>query len=301
MFNILKNNNVVTLIVTVASTVIATALCAFFAPITPTISGTAPLIIEIGNGILNFFWAIIQVRMLLLIILFALGMPTVLQIVRGFSKSLQKNIVVGKKSSFNPIPIPPGLGNSYFRELYVEAPPDPLGEPRMVLNRDSLVYDTNRQTRYYLPRNGGKEVDLLLPKPVSHVRNVYVLINSGNSQEIYEGDQIGEIGLIFKEAPPIRVPLILGDNIREWSPGNPGKYVRTAISTTISKVWDDTGKAGYHAIIDCLKIPVFNCMRDCELEKITFFHKIELRPPDTLGVQYIVSGVSLEIEEHSQN
>ena len=109
---------------------------------------------------------------------------------------------------------------------------------------------------------------------------------------------IGEIRLIFRDAPPICVELILGQNIREWCPGNPGDFVRDAPSPTITMdAWTGLSKDGANAVIDCLRIPVFECMRNCFLERIIFVHKSPQRPPDEMGVHFSVFAVSLEIEQ----
>lgn len=124
------------------------------------------------------------------------------------------------------------------------------------------------------------------------------MINSGNSKNIYANKSIGRIRLVFKEAPPIDVELVLGKNIREWCPGNSGDYVREASSPeTITEVWVGLSKNGANAVIDCLKIPVYEIMKDCYLEKIIFTHRSISQPPDTMGVQYSVFGISLEIDE----
>jgi hypothetical protein len=104
--------------------------------------------------------------------------------------------------------------------------------------------------------------------------------------------------LVFKEAPPIDVELELGKNIREWCPGNSGDYIReTSSPETITEAWTGLSKNGANAVIDCLKIPVYEFMKDCYLEKIIFTHKSFPQPPDTMGVHYSVFGISLEIQE----
>jgi hypothetical protein len=123
-------------------------------------------------------------------------------------------------------------------------------------------------------------------------------INSGNSKNIYANESIGEIRLIFKDAPPIVVNLVLGENIREWCPGNAGNYVRETTSPLISGVWTGMSKDGANAVIDCLKIPIYECMRNCFLEKIILVHKSTKKPTDTMGVHYSVFALSLEIEQN---
>ena len=202
---------------------------------------------------------------------------------------------------FLPIPISAGFGNSYLKSRYINPPIGDvvLGGAQFRLEKDSLIFDTNEHIRYYLPLDdGGKQVDFQLSKSVNRVKSVYLLINSGNSKNIYANRSIGRIRLVFKEAPPLDVELELGKNIREWCPGNSGDYIReTSSLETINDVWTGISKGGAIAVIDCLKIPIYEIMKDCYLEKIIFTHRSFPQPPDTMGVHYSVFGISLEIQE----
>ena len=90
-----------------------------------------------------------------------------------------------------------------------------LGKARFRLESDALIFDTNEQIRYLhdCATDGGKEVDLPLPHPQNQVKSAYFLINSRNSKGIYAHQGIGEIRLVFEDAPPIVVELVLGENI----------------------------------------------------------------------------------------
>jgi hypothetical protein len=204
------------------------------------------------------------------------------------------------KSKYLPVPVPPGIGNSYLKDRYISPPSGDvvLGGVQFQLKQDSLIFDTNEHIRYYLPLEyGGKQVDFQLPESVNRIKSVYFLINSGNSKIIYANKSIGKISLIFKQAPPIDVELVLGKNIREWCPGNSGDYIReTSNPETLTGVWIGMSKNGANAVIDCLKIPVYEFMKDCYLEKIIFEHRSIPQPPDTMGVHYLVFGISLEIQ-----
>ena len=204
------------------------------------------------------------------------------------------------KTKFLPISLFPGIGNSYFKSRYI-APPSGdvfLGNAQFRLEPDALIFDTNEQIRYYSPRNdGGKEIDFQLPEPQNQIKSCYFLINSRNSKSVYAHQGIGEIRLVFKDAPPIVVELVLGENIREWCPGIPGDFVRDASSPMITMdAWTGLSKHGGNAVIDCLQIPVYACMRNCFLEKIILVHKSLQKPPDTMGVHFSVYAISLELE-----
>ncbi len=204
------------------------------------------------------------------------------------------------KTEFLPIPLFPGIGNSYMTDNYLDPP---LGDVvlegvKFRLEPKSFIFDTSKQIRYYLPRpDGSKEVELQLREPVDHVKSVYFLINSGNSKRVFASEKVGEIILLFKGAPPLVTELILGENIREWCLGNPGDWVRETSSSASKVVWRGLSKGGANAIMDCLQVPVYESMKNCALEKIVFVHKPTSQPSDTLGVHFFVSAVSLEIEE----
>ncbi len=204
------------------------------------------------------------------------------------------------KTKYLPISLIRSIGNSYLKSRYI-APPSGdvfLGKAQFRLEPDALIFDTNQQIRYCTPRkDGGKEIDLPLPEPQNQVKSAYFLINSSNSKSIYKYQHIGEIMLVFKDAPPIVIELVLGDNIREWCPGNPGDFVREASSPMITMdAWTGLSKHGGNAVIDCLQIPVYECMRNCFLENIVFVHKSQQQPPDTMGVHFSIFAVSLETQ-----
>lgn len=213
--------------------------------------------------------------------------------------SFRKSKSTESKTKYLPIPLIPGVGNSYLKSRYV-APPSGdvfLGKAQFRLESNTLIFDTNEQIRYYIQRNdGGKDIDFKLPKPQNQVKSAFFLINSSNSKSIYAQQDVGEIKLVFKDAPPIVIELVLGKNIREWCPGNPGDYVREASSPMLTmNAWTGLSRHGGNAVIDCLQIPVYESMRNCFLEKIVLTHKPVQQSPDTMVVHFSIFAVSLEI------
>lgn len=238
------------------------------------------------------------------IILMALIVTAIQQFLSSRRKSplpRKSNKSIGSKTTFLPISLSPRTGNSYLQDRYISPPSGDvvLGGAQFRLKHDSLIFDTNERIRYYLPLDyDGKQVEFQLPESVNKIKSVHFLINSGNSKIIYANRSIGKISLVFKEASPIDVELVLGKNVREWCPGNSGEYIReTSSPETVTGVWVGMSKNGANAVIDCLKIPVYEFMKDCYLEKIIFIHQSIPQPPDTMGVHYSVFGVSLEIQQ----
>jgi hypothetical protein len=198
---------------------------------------------------------------------------------------------------FTPLPLLPGIGNASLHNLYITPP---LGEVHLnnipfQIPNGALVFDTNAQIRYYLPQaDGSKEIELPLSVAVSNVRKVHVLINSGNSKNVYANQKIGEIRLLFGNVHPMSTDLILGYNIREWAVGNQGDYVRDLSAPTTRMAWQGMNKQGVNAVMDHLEIAVPDAIQNAVLEKIVFVHKPTQHATDSLGVQYIVMAITVE-------
>jgi hypothetical protein len=203
------------------------------------------------------------------------------------------------RNTFLPVALTPGIGNAHLSSRYISPP---TGRIRLSgiefdLSENALIFDTAAHIREYRQVDGtGKRVELGISKPLSGIVAAHVLLNSGNSKNVYSRVGIGQISFYFRDAPPINVNLVLGYNIREWCPGNSGDYIREADPRSgLKQVWAGLSKDGTNAVIDCLTIPVFEIMRNAYLEKIAFVHNLEIKPPDTAGVNYSVFGISLEI------
>lgn len=196
------------------------------------------------------------------------------------------------------VQFPKDVGNFRLENRYIDPPKGAFtgkNKLRYDFANKATIFDTNEHIKSYRSReNGGIEVDLKLGKTIRDVSAVYVLINSGNSESTYKNKKIGEIQLVFTDAPPIVTDLILGANIREWAPGNPGKWVREVTDTNNTNYWQGMNKDGATAIIDSLKIPVFESLRNCNLEKIVFAH-IPTNPDEiNSSVHYSVFGLVVE-------
>ncbi len=224
-----------------------------------------------------------------------------LRLSAGYPLAFGKKKSMKAKSEYLPVSLVSGAGNSHIKNYYIDPPYGDilLGEAQFRLDPNALIFDTNKQHTHTLLADGKLVIDFLkLSKPQNHIESVYLLINSSNSKSIYAHQSIGEIKLVFKDAPPIVVELILGANIREWCLGNPGDFVREASSPMLMMgMWKGLSKNGANAVIDCLQIPVYECMKGCFLEKITLVHKPLKHPSDTLGVHFSIYAVSLKITQ----
>ena len=199
---------------------------------------------------------------------------------------------------FTPVPLFPGIGNANLHDLYLNPP---IGDVHLnsipfQIHPGALFFDTNAQIRFYLPQvDGGKEVDLRPSIPIANIKKVHFLINSGNSKRVYANQKIGEIRLLFSNVHPMSTDLILGYNIREWAVGNQGDYVRELSAPSVQMAWQGMNKQGINAVIDHLEIVVPDSIRNTVLEKIVFVHRPTRHATDSLGVQFIVLAVTVEV------
>ena len=149
----------------------------------------------------------------------------------------------GSNAYFVPLPIRPGIGNGLIRNRYLGFPTGSveLAGKQFEFSDDPLFFDTNGLLRYSRTRDDGSiEVDFHLDEAIPNVKNVHVLINSGNSRQAYYSQAIGGIMLLFIDVPPITVDFILGKNVREWCIGNPGDFVREVSSEKVQNAWKGT-------------------------------------------------------------
>ncbi len=214
------------------------------------------------------------------------------------NRNLGKRLLSSRSEKIIPISIPPGVANARMRNRYLDLPVGKVqfGSVEFMIEEDQPIFDTGEQIRSsILRRDGSKEVEVVLQTPLSAVRSVHFLINSGNSKAMYASEKVGEIILDFLDAPPIVTNLVLGNNIREWCIGNSGDLVRDATDITSRVAWKGTNSEGTAAVLDCLEIPVFDCLINSPLAKINFVHKDISRDPDDMGVHYSIFAISLKI------
>ena len=202
--------------------------------------------------------------------------------------------------TFLPVPIPPGTGNSYYRDLRsISLPKGKViwGEVEFSLQDDSLVFDTSKQLRdYFQLQDGSIGKEMVLASSIGNIKSIYVLINSGKSKKEFEWSKIGAIILEFVNGPPQETELILGHNIRDMAPGkSPGNLVDRTDDPLCRMVWSGTNKSGYYSRVDMLEIPLLEENRSKLLKSIRFIHSGYHSNKQEDGVQYLILGISLEI------
>lgn len=81
--------------------------------------------------------------------------------------------------------------------------------------------------------------DVDIPASIPGVVAVHLLMNGGNMYINQLGDLIGNLQFVGSGST-YQVDLIAGQNIREWSPYNPGAVINTLTDPNAREVWSGT-------------------------------------------------------------
>lgn len=108
-----------------------------------------------------------------------------------------------------------------------------------------------------LRTEAGRGYTVDLPPAVRDVRALYLLVNSTNTYEKHRGTQIGQVELVFHKGS-FTVPLVIGENVREWCIGHPGTLSRTTDPALkeVRRLVRAKDPTRADAVIDMLKIEV---------------------------------------------
>jgi len=116
---------------------------------------------------------------------------------------------------------------------------------------------------------------------VKNVEAIYILLNTAFGLRVnpvdnveWEGECIGTIRLTFRDGSGHETPLVLGQNIRDWAPGNQPYAVFRLRGPSTVNVWTS---ADGHSSFDMLQIEVPNAPAD--LMRISVFAKLECSLP----------------------
>jgi len=112
---------------------------------------------------------------------------------------------------------------------------------------------------------------LVSVEPVEGVRNVVavcLLLNSTNTLERNKGWKIGQVELVF-EAGKCQMPLVAGENVREWNISHP-RALHTVSSETVVEVARllRADSSGAEVVMDMLRIDVPHRFSRSSLERI---------------------------------
>jgi hypothetical protein len=92
---------------------------------------------------------------------------------------------------------------------------------------------------------------------ISNPKSVYLLFQAGWGFTEFAGKQIAKVSLRFGDGKVTEIPLVLGDNIRDWSRDDPSA-VNTVTSPTVREAWQGTAPPpdGRRGGVDLLTIDV---------------------------------------------
>ncbi len=218
--------------------------------------------------------------------------------ISSFSLLNKKTTKEGKTYFYQAVDIQ-SIFNANLGNYYVDIDTS-MQNDKFSLTKNSYVFDTDKNIRYYLPESKNiKAVELILPEPIKNIKSLFFLINAGNGIEKGLGEKIGSIELLFSGGLSKHIELILGKNVRDWSPGNMSKESKLVIQTTDSQntlFGKSINYAGRYAVIDQLEIPLDIRYRELELSKIIFRHQRVYLPNDSTIIQYMIYGITVEIE-----
>ncbi len=144
-------------------------------------------------------------------------------------------------------------------------------------------------TRYFdTSATADRVKQLRLSTPIKGLYAVHILVNAGNAWKRHldkdlSGTVLGKITLWFTGEATQEVKLILGENVREWAPGNKiGELVDQATDLLSQLAW--ASKSGGHNlfVIDQLEIPVSTRYRRKALERIVITKDTKPNTPEDI-------------------
>src|SRR5207244_3128039 len=95
------------------------------------------------------------------------------------------------------------------------------------------------------------------------------------------GTVVGRILLHYEGGATWPEKLILGENIREWSPGNfPGQLVDTITDRRVTVAFNGKNEAGKDAVIDHFQIAVPVLLQPLGLQTIEFVRDVQDGTPE---------------------
>ena len=128
---------------------------------------------------------------------------------------------------------------------------------------------------------------LELDEPIPNPDKVFLLINSGNTFTHFQNQQLGLIELRFENGQAHITPLIVGQNIREWSFKAPNVVATLSSSEIQNVVQTDT------AVLDMLTITVPEPYNNSSLDEIRFIDT-SVDSVGSLDPGFFVAGVTVK-------
>lgn len=130
-----------------------------------------------------------------------------------------------------------------------------LGLEAGINNLLDIPFETGWTLTTQCADRGRLPAKVLMGMSVPQPRNVYLLLQAGWALQEFDGKELGSVLLGFHDGEQLRIPLILGYNIRDWSRNKP-EAVNTATSPMLQEAWQGTTEEDYIGGMDVLTIEI---------------------------------------------
>ena len=173
------------------------------------------------------------------------------------------------------------------------------GIPFMILPYMEGTTVTGHQIVAVGPKHDGASDRNEITCNVPNVVKIYVVWTAGNGWKSWENVQyekrrIGTLELVFSQGDPQRIPVVLGENIREWIYHNsvPQGVVDTLSDHTVNQVWESMD--GLYTL-DMKPIEVSNAPKDLRSVNLIGEFEIQTKIPGEALPHFHVSAITCEV------
>jgi hypothetical protein len=128
---------------------------------------------------------------------------------------------------------------------------------------------------------------------------VHLLVNAGNAYKRFQdqdlpGTVIGRVILWFTGGVSQEVRLVLGENVREWAPGNrPGELVDYATDPLSRESWATKNGTQYMFLMDQLEIPIQARFASTALDRIVITKDTQPNTPQDV-LAFSIFAITIE-------
>jgi serine/threonine protein kinase len=165
--------------------------------------------------------------------------------------------------TWQPIPLNP-IANAALADDYAQPPRGKVTLAGVPFNLDGRAFKSQAEPA---PDNAfPTHAALTLAAP--RAEQVQVLITAGNAFTRWRGRALGRITLLFDNAPPLKIDLVLGKNLREWHAAN--NVIASAAGITEAWRGEIAGHPDLTGTLDLLTIKVPDDRRSATLTGIEF-------------------------------
>lgn len=147
---------------------------------------------------------------------------------------------------------------------------------------NGIPFEVGRQVNTLGCGNSNYGTTLSFQTSISDAKNVYILMQGGDTYVEYVNRKVGQIDLHFANNEPLATELIIGNNIRDWTRNyNPAQNIINTGIVSLMDVPEAWGNAqGREGGMDILLIPITNPQT---LQTINIFDTSEITMADVFN------------------